>query len=393
MAINTYGWDGRLREFLFAVDRVFLVVIINESYGAEIIPYRYQAEAWQKDMEPLTIGTDLLFAADGAAGVPLAEMAGQTALIIAKRGWQKVPLLFLVPENETVRYAMNLPPDLSAEEQQEAAYWELDDKLIARGLNGEDFACICQPAQNHAEQCIITGVRKEYLQEVKAAFAQAELQLADLIPAAGDGYEEKSVLAYLNSSQREKMGFCKRAGTTLAFGRLLACWLALMVVICAVLTVGDIYQYHQAQITAAEQQAELAQLAGERQQMVDLTAEKTCIEKRERLWLKLERQEKSWYSLLVYLGSNITEGVCLTGINAGDERQGFQIEGQAADYDCLTEFMGRLEENSDYFSDVSLNSSTISQESPGAPAMLHFSLQINGEPEFDAKNIGKAEKS
>lgn len=383
-----YGWAGRLKDFCWAEDRAYVFVALNKQGGAELGKFAWDGLGWQQ-VTAITAPETMAFRTGEGSALSLTEAAGWTALEIARKGWQAVPLIYVVPEQELIRYGLNLPPELSAEEQRVAAYWELDDKLMAKGLSGEDFSCLCHSVEG---KCVITAVRKGYLQEVQEAFAQAELTLADTIPAEGQGLEQ-SVLAYLNSSQRAGAGFGNRPGKGLAWRRLSAAWLAFMLFVCICFTAVDVYHYQQSRSQVAEQQEELARLGTERQQVMALQDKQACIEKREGLWLKLGQQEATGYSLLVHLGTGITEGVCLTHINAGENGQGILVEGQAVSYDCLSEFMARLEEDRAFFprGAVLERSATCRQGQDGADK-VEFSLRINGEREVDGKNPKQMEK-
>ena len=388
MESSISGWAGRLRDFVFTTERAYLFVA--KGPAAKVWHFIWQGGSWQKAAES-TASWDAVYAAGEQGDGNLPELASQAAMEIAKKGWQDLPVVYVVPEAELIRYALQLPPDLSREEQREAAYWELDDKLLARGLSGEDFACLCQPAKEMDGKCLITAVRKGYLQAVRQAFAQAELKLVDMIPAGGE--ELQGPLNYLQNPQREGAGFCGRTGSELAYGRLLSIWLALLLLICTCFAAWDVFTYQQAKSFAAERQAELVLMEQERKQMAELTAKRSAVERREGLWQQLGQQGISGYSLLVHLGTSIGDGVCLTRINAVVEGGEILLEGQAVNYDCLMDFMGRLEADRDYFSAVNLDNTSLAKGQSGEADRIQFSLRINGESDEHGKARGKTENS
>ena len=390
MESSISGWAGRLRDFVFTTERAYLFVVKGSAGRTQVLHVVSQDGSWQKVAESTASG-DAVYAAGEQEDGTLTEMASQAAMEIAKKGWQDLPVVYVVPEAELIRYALQLPPDLSIEEQREAAYWELDDKLLARGLSGEDFACLCQPAKEMDGKCLITAVRKGYLQAVRQAFAQAELKLVDMIPAGGE--ELQGPLNYLQNPQREGAGFCGRTGSEIAYGRLLSIWLALLLLICTCLAALDVFSYQQAKSFAAERQAELVLMEQERKQMAELTAKRAAVERREGLWQQLGQQGISGYSLLVHLGTSIGDGVCLTRIHTGAEGEGVLLEGQAVNYDCLMDFMGRLEADRDYFSAVDLDNSSLAKGKSGEADRIQFSLRINGESDEHGKARGKTENS
>lgn len=391
MESSISGWAGHLRDFLFITDREYLFVAKDLTGGAKVWHFVWDGGSWQQTAAISTMGETVFSAGEQDEPENLAETASQVDMEIAKKGWQNLPVIYVVPEAELIRYALQLPPDLSAEEEREAAYWELDDKLLAKGLSAEDFACLCQPDTNMDGQCLISGVRKGYLQAVQTAFAQAELKLYDMIPADGEGLQ--GALAYLKNPRREGAGFCGRTGAEFACGRLLFVWLALMLLICVCVAGMDVYQYQQAKSLATERQTELALMEQERQQMAALTARRAAVEKREGLWQQLGRQGIAAYGLLVHVGISSKEGVCLTRISAGDEGGTILLEGQAVNYDCLMDFMGQLEQDRDYFSAVALDNSALASGQSGEADRIQFTLRINGESDEYGKTHGKAQHS
>lgn len=387
-----YGWAGRLKEFFCRKDRAFIVLLPEGEPGTySLCKYIENDAGWQmaEQME-FSPAVEILAEQGGTAVDDLLEATSRTALEIARKGWQEVPLLYVLPEGELLGYALNLPPDLTAEQQREAAYWEFDDKLLARGLSVDNFACICHPARENGGQCTIMGVRRGYLQEVEQAFAQAELALADIIPAAGSGAE--AVLSYLNSSQRESAGFKQRSGESFSVRRILAAWFGLLFFLGTLLLAVDIYQYEQAQSMAAEQQQELARLAQEQRDMQAMEEKTAAIARREKLMLAFSKKEAPWYSLLVHLGTETTEGVSLTNVYASMDGKQLYLEGQAVTYDVLAEFVAHLEEERAFFSrGISLENSTLVKGREGMPDKINFSVSIDWELADVGDNSGEVQ--
>lgn len=387
-----YGWAGRLKEFFCRKDRAFIVLLTEGEPGAySLCKYTENDAGWQlAEQVEFSATAEMLAEQGGTAVDDLVEAVGRAALEIARKGWQEVPLLYVLPEGELLGYALNLPPDLTAEQQREAAYWEFDDKLLARGLSVENFACICHPARENGGQCTIMGVRRGYLQEVEQAFAQAELALADIIPAAGSGAE--AVLSYLNSSQKERGGFKQRSGEGFSARRILAAWFGLLFVLGTLLLAVDIYQYKQAQSMAAEQQQELVRLAQEQRAMQAMEEKTAAIARREKLMLSFNKEEAPWYSLLVHLGTDTTEGVSLTGVYASADGKQLYLEGQAVTYDVLAEFVAHLEEEREFFPQgISLENSTLVKGREGAPDKINFSVSIDWELADAGDNTGEVQ--
>lgn len=379
-----YGGGGRLKEFFYRVDSEFVVIML--SAAGEWILQRFACTdgLWQLSEEGKAPPTWEIFSPQGGNTVPndLGEAAGWAAAELQRKGWHEIPLLFMVPECESISYALNLPPGLTSRQQQEAAYWEFDDKLLARGLSAENFACICIPAAEG--KCTITGVRKGYLDEVEKAFAQAELRLADIFPCSC------GALTYLQSSQRERMGFKGRKGKDLVRERLLACWSGLWLVVGLVWLAVDVYHYQQASSLAADRHNELMQMAAVRQEMDRLEVRREDIARREQQLQRLSSLRFSWYSLLVHLGTDTTPGVIITDISLSDDGQQLNLGGQAVSYDCLADFMSRFEEDGEFFAGgVTLENSAMVRGQGNEPDKVKFSLAVNGESGHAEKTAAK----
>ena len=379
-----YGGAGRIRDYFYRTDNEFLAVVLADN-GCCVQKYVCDEKTWQLTEDHVLSHAGLTDdTGENTFSLDLKEVAEQAAMEIARKGWQEIPLLFVVPENEQLSYVLNLPPGLTAAQQHEAAYWELDDKLLAQGLSVEDFICVCNTETAGENRCTITGVRQGYLQEAEEIFAQAELHLADIIPASG-------AVVYLNSRQRELAGFKRRPGAYLAVGRILAGWFFFWLLIGGWVLLMDIISYQQASSAAIQQQDALAQRSSEQQEMQTMMAISGVINDREQKIQALNGQGRPWYSLLVHLGVNTTQGVLLTAINVSNDEQQFYLEGQAVNYDCLAEFIRQCEADKNCFPHgVTLQESTMVKGRRGEPDTVKFSVAVNWESENDGKIADEA---
>lgn len=379
-----YGVAGRLKAYFYRTDAAF-VVVSAANKGGKLEKYVCREDSWQLEEGTALSTAGALYeqTANNAAG--LYELVEQTAIEINRKGWQDIPLLYIVPETEQMRYVLNLPPGLNAVQQQEAAYWEMDDKLLAQGLSVENFA-VCCASDETANRCTITGVSKGYLQEAEEMFAQADLTLADIVPAGG-------IVDYLRSSQREMAGFKKRRGTSLAVKRIWAVWFAVWLTAGLILLAADFLHYRQASALAEQQEQELAMMAPATQEMQTLTAQAGNIDGREKKIQAFSRQGRPWYSLLVHLGTNTAQGVSLTGINISADGHKLYLEGLAVSYDCLAEFVGRFEDDKLFFSQgITLEKSEVVKGRADEPDKVQFSVAIDWESEHEGKNMDEVQE-
>ena len=385
------GWAGRLSDFFYRTDREFLALWpLASSNTYELARFTADGGCWQMaESVVVSPSSGILTETQSVAATDeLADVANWAALEIARKGWQQKPLLFVIADGEIIGYALQLPPDLTAAQQREAAYWEFDDKLLARGLSAENFVCICQPLSSNRGQCTISGVRQGYLQEVEKAFLQADLTLADIIPAAGDA--QQAVLSYLNSKQREAAGFKKRPGARLSAAHILTVWLGLLVMLGCLLLVVDIYHYKHNQSMAIEQRQELQRLAEEQSEMKRMLAKEAAIDSKEKLLFDIGQRQHIWYSLLVHLGVNTTEGVFLTGLYTSNDGRQLYMEGKAVNYDALAEFVGQLEEDRAIFAQgVKLARSELIKGSADELAKVSFVVAVDWESGYDGNASGE----
>ena len=390
----TSGWAGRIKNFFYQPDQEYIAIIQVEAGSWSLFRYQRQADGWHReevagrqegvwDDEPVLSGE---------------KLADWVAMELGRKGWQQVPLLFAVPEGELIGYVLNLPPHLDREQQAEAAFWELDDKLTVKALDADDFACICIPLAeaDTGSRCAIWAVRRDYLQELQGAFATAELHLADVIAGGGVWGEHEVgdvVSAYLADTQHQQ-GFCHHPATTPDKRRLTVCCLLMLIVPLCLWLAMDICSYEQAKAAATGQTEELARLQPEKHDMEEAAEKCRRIEQRERLQASLQERSMPGYSLLVHLGANTCEGVFLTEVKFTDHGKALHLTGQAVTYDALAEFVSGLEGDKVFCPQgVRLENSALTQGSAAAAGTIAFSLLIDKEARNGRKDMGKAEKS
>lgn len=395
------GWAGRLKKFFQQQTQEYVAVVRSENGDYTLLRYiRYEdrweladsslekQEAWCLEVQNTVENRMVVSSVD--------DLAAWVAMELAKKGWQEAALIYVVPEEEVVGYLFNLPPGLDEMQQKEAAFWELDDKLAARGLNAEDFACQCEAVLTKADSsaCAIIGVRRDYLQEVRAAFAAAELKLDDVIAVQGDNREElcgqKAISEYLNG---KRQGFFQRQKYQPAWQRIIACWLLGMFLLLGGWTGCDVFAYEQARQQASRQTIELNRLSAEERQMEFVSSRIRAVEAREQLLRDLQAKDVSLYSVLVHFGAQTTEGVFITKLTTDDDGRRLHLEGRAADFAVLAEFVHNLEQDRDFFTrGVILENSEAVTGEKGEAGQVRFSLRINWESKDQDETDNGADK-
>ena len=96
MESSISGWAGRLREYVFTTERAYLFV--TKGPAAKVWHFIWQGGSWQKAAESTALG-DAVYAAGEQEDGTLTEMASQAAMEIAKKGWQDLPVVYVVPDS------------------------------------------------------------------------------------------------------------------------------------------------------------------------------------------------------------------------------------------------------------------------------------------------------
>ena len=403
-----FGWAGRLRNFFTLHDREYVLLCPQFGAGCGLLHLARSEETAEKTADWLV--QDCICE---AAAENFAEWA---ALQLLRHGWQKIPVLYLVPAAEVFGYVVKLPPQLGKQEWQEAAYWELDASLGERGLAAESFHVRSRLIPEQDNCAFTAAVRKDYLREVQADFLAAEVTLADVliagnwgsISAAKAGWhygtgltpladaEEsealtqvmQSFLGYAECREERLPGLWERKRERLAYGRMAAAYAAIFFLLLGMVLAADVYKYQTAAREQAGYQAELVRLAPEAQALKEWQERKQNLAVKEKMLQKLVGKDIVWYPLLMHLGLKTTEGVYITELS-GSEGKVLQLAGRALTYDALAEFMAGLEADKEFFpGGVKLEEAGTLQAKKDRPGkVIAFKLRIDMGDKTDDRAV------
>ena len=363
-----YGWAGRLKQFFTLQDREYVLLCpqLGEGFGLLHLTCQQGADCWCLQ--------------DCISEQTAEKFPAWAALSIAKRGWQNIPLLYVVPATEIMGYMMNLPPQLAEQERREAAYWEFDARLGERGLGAEAFMLSCQPVPGQENCAYVAAVRREYLQDVQAELAAEELELADMLLTGGQGKTAwdggwqagaqrlelaaalgltaaqvtalepvaAAVLNYIGSCGQKLPGLLGRRRERLSLSKIALVYGACLLTLGGSVLAGDVYHYQQAGSLLAQYQGELAGLAAEAQEAADWQNGQANVAAKDKLLGKLGQGQVPGYALLLHLGLDTCEGVYITELSSA-QADSIQLSGRAVTYDALADYMNRLTEDKDFF--------------------------------------------
>ena len=359
-----------IRESVYGDTVVCLLPVGRASI--QLMLWQIDAGSWlvkQSVQEPITtrIGNEVVRAEDFPA-----QFADAAGLRLAQLGWNGWPRLLILPEEVVLGYVLRLPPDMSAEERTEAAYWELEAKAAEQGWDVEQ--CQTVQAELNEGDFWMAAVERSDLQLWQQSFTTAELPLTELIIMApaestgfsvGDRVPNNRVCGLLQAPQ-------SRGGRCWDYRRLALVWSASVLFFLSGWTGWDCWQLYAARQEAAQAQQDLAQLGPDQQRMERLESVRQEIDVKNQQLQALSAKNFPWYSVLVHFGSMTTEGAWLDGLQLEDGDV-LQIKGQAVSFEALADYIKAFEQDRDFFPQGPvLKSSSVDKDIVSFQLSLHL---------------------
>lgn len=319
-------------------------------------------------------------------------------------GWENIPRVYAVPDDEQFACLITLPPDMEAAEQREAAYWELADRLERESLDIDSFA-VASAGCGDTQTVWAAAVSREYLEQVTAAFQAAEIFLDEIIaspePAGGLVMDDRktgmlhlagqTISCPAGEEYPDAAGFGRALGAALCYADgvlagekrsgwllnparpverwnyrfLAAAMVAGMFLFLVLLTGWDAWQLYSAQQEAFQYRQELAQKMPQQKKMAALEQVRQLTEQKEQALASLSKENIPWRSVLIHFGTVTVDGVWLNHLEMKG-KDVLQIDGYAVSYDAVADFVKAFEKDTAFF--------------PEGP-VLESSGQENGEKE------------
>ena len=359
-----------IRESVYGDTVVCLLPVGRTSI--QLMLWQMDAGSWlvkQSVQEPITtrIGNEVVRAEDFPA-----QFADAAGLRLAQLGWDGWPRLMILPEEVVLGYVLRLPPDMSAEERTEAAYWELESRAAEQGWDIEQ----CQTVQAELKEGDFwtAAVERSDLQLWQQSFTTAELPLTELIimvPAGSTGFSvgdrvpNNRVCGLLQAPQ-------SRGGRCWDYRRLALVWSASVLFFLSGWTGWGCWQLYAARQEAAQAKQDLSQLGPDQQRMERLESVRQEIDVKNQQLQTLSAKNFPWYSVLVHFGSMTTEGAWLDGLQLEDGDV-LQIKGQAVSFEALADYIKAFEQDRDFFPQGPvLKSSSVDKDIVSFQLSLHL---------------------
>ena len=315
------------------------------------------------------------------AGGDLWGQANRIAAKLAAAGLSDVPVVLLAKKEE--EHMLPVPPGMTEGERQEAAYWELDVRLAAKGLEREDYvAAICSLPQNPRLWGSI--VRRDYLDEVRAAFEQAGVRLIDVFitPDTEMGKALCRGVSYWQKQGGRKWGCALLHQQESPVGwnwPVMAAIVAGMAIFLSCAVIGwDSWMLYAARQENWSAKQEMVRLASEQNKMKLLERIGQETTGKEKLLQELSAKTIPWYSVLVHLGSRTVEGVWLERLEF-EGRNKLHLTGRAASYEAVAAFVQAFEEDRDFFPQGAVleSSGEVEKQSPQPEGDGSISFQLS----------------
>ncbi len=308
-----------------------------------------------------------------------ASIAEKTAVLLARSGWEEVPVVLALPSEDVYAEEMQLPA-LSTRELAQTAHWEMAAREPFGGAplltsyapltqGGYEVAAVAaEEAEAYRRAFAAAGVRLWAMAAPPASFrllAEADrlcwqetsLPLAAaLLEADGTfrGWDERfsralygaAVLVQVLPGPGRTFPFATVRLSGFNLRRIAGAAVCFAVSLLLLVTGADIYRLYTARQEARQLQAELAVSRGEMNRMEDFHAEEAWIARRDDALRSLSASSPPAAAVLSFLGTRNVAGVYLTELSL-QPQQSLQIKGEAVTYDALADYLAGFEAQAD----------------------------------------------
>lgn len=327
------------------------------------------------------------------------DIAEEIALDLARAGWEQAPRVLIVPERYAQGFVFRLPPGAYESGAHNEAYWE----MVAE-IGGEpDKARQLTPGMPLASGgYYISVIERSCIGTYTAAFNAAECELTNIVLGAPNAAElDRLAGEMLVEWQAEEMArrsaivsealygglsylapvptppaTCTLLERTAAdaerysYPRIAGALLALTFLVLLLLTGGELYNLHNINVENEQVRSELALKSPELKKMKLLEQVTRDTAQKEQILTQLTAENIPWYAMLVHLGTLTVDGVRLERLDLTNKNY-LRLDGYAATYEALAEFLARFEQDKDFFPHGPLLQNTTTED-----AGLRFSVSL-----------------
>ncbi|WP_303105722.1 PilN domain-containing protein [uncultured Mitsuokella sp.] len=298
---------------------------------------------------------------------------------LARQGWQQEKIVCCLSTDKLRCFLLDLPRQMTQAECREAAYWEVDGRLMEEGLAAEDFCLSWHlPEEGRA---FALGVPRADVAHLEQQGRMEGLRICGWVTGIPEGLTDMSAddlilqetLLEGRAGLREQdipgasgavgaalwglgrptpfvLGLSSQAGgqgPQLAWRRLAAAAAALTLMLLLVWGGFLGIRAWQARGSLQDAQKQLLALTLDRKAMQVLEAARQGTAARDTALRQLSKDAVPWYSLLLYLGSPplTVEGIWLQDVKPGRDHS-LELSGTALTYAALSEYMEAFQQES-----------------------------------------------
>lgn len=309
------------------------------------------------------------------AAEPLTDditLAEAIAMRAEREGWRAVEFTVCLSIEEVRFYEMELPPHMEPEEWHEAAYWELDARLMAEGLDADAYVMACRPQSISA--VLLAAAERQYLERLREELDAQGIFLCGIAAFAPDGGNGEAILtgrgidllpaqriflpaiaAALAVLDEEPTLGLRLQGETMPhrrfrYRRMAAVCCAMTFLVLFVAAFFDARAYFEAERDYKRAEQEIALLQRDERVMKMTARLQQKIQQRDTKAACLMENAMPWYSVMVHLGRPElqTKGVWLKSIALRSDKK-VEIRGEALSFSVLSTFLQSFEADRDFF--------------------------------------------
>lgn len=344
-------------------------------------------------------------------------VAEKTASLLARKGWSDVRVVYAMDESDVETIETSLPMTTSADETKRMAHFE-----AARLLHSEPasfFSALMQASDGGQAVSVLEKERAEALARAFDAAGIAlwgisapeasfhllcegralswdgcRLPIADGLLDSDDafhGWDESFSYALYGAILMVKALPVKGRVFPLqrvelsgwAYGRAALAVAAVWLVALLVVSAADAYSWYVARREAEQSAAELALLYGDTQRMEDARAENAWMDAQEQALRQLTDERSPAAAVLVHLGTQNADGVCLDDITL-QQGKPVELKGRAVTFDALSSYVQGFERDRAFFPDGPLLRDSTRPDGDEAGTVV-FSMELRwGKEQGDA---------
>lgn len=265
----------------------------------------------------------------------------------------KPPQLVRLPAEQWTGFWLQLP-DMPAEEQQTAAYWEIEARLEAQGLDIEDFCVKGFAYAGSGGNYWLSAVRRDVL----AKWAEKLQGMAADLVAVPDEFSDEEVAKIY---QNQQIGlFTQKPAARWNYRHLLLVYGIVFVLALVGIGWHDGAQYIEARRQALQMQQQWQVLQPEQERWERLQTEQKQVQAKEQQLKGIAQEQTSCYGTLLHFGLLTKPGVALAELSS--DGANWQLKGMAQNHELLAQAIQKIASDNFFAGGVQLKEAEVKED-------------------------------